>query len=162
MVREPGDPGARLGRDDPRPTDGCGLCDSSEFEPRDRSRSPRVRDRGIHGGHIDCPQDSHCPTCTTAGDCPLLKDQEVEVGCCGEDQCCTTADEWSTTVLARPDGAGAAAWRFAAYKAAFRSIHGIGESGVRVPHKSCVVYSIRHHVDMVIKQEEEAQPAGGG
>ena len=50
----------------------------------------------------------------------------------------------STTARDPSDGA----WRFAGYRLAFRSIHDIGVTGVKVSHSTCVLKGVRDFVEL--------------
>ena len=131
--------------------------DGEQNTTRDRSRSPRRPAYPVHGRHIDCPQLAHCTHCITAGDYIAGIEGDTDAGCCGSAYCYTGDPEWVPTVLKRPDGATAKQWRFAAYKAAFRIIHGIGQRNVRIPHHTCVVHSIKSHIEQHHQEEASAE-----
>ena len=161
---DPGTGDPELGPDEPKPTPGSHRAGPSR---RDRSRSPRSPRGGstdLHGGHVDCPQYTHCAHCVAAGDYLSTHNGSTETGCCGSSYCHTDEPDWTTTVLARPTDATPAHWRLVAYKAAFRRIHGIGQRGVRVPHSTCVVYNIKYsnYVEQQPPQETQADAGQAG
>jgi hypothetical protein len=101
---------------------------------------------GSPNGHSECPYFKHCPRCIDSYILGNLKSAEKRHGCCQSDVCWTETPEWERDVLDQIAGDTQREWRYSGYRLAFRFIHDYGQRGVRVPHSTCVLYSVRAHV----------------
>ena len=136
------------------------------YSPPPSGRAPsRSRSRSPSDVADGCSNGLHCERCASSAASEHLKPSERENGCCGHAVCCTSEPAFYGAVLGpvalRDASTSAGSWRFAAYRNAFRYIHGIGRRGEQVAHGTCVLAEINllvlsHHSFALVRKRKSA------